>query len=147
MTRAERRRIEREARKVVRKGNVTQSDVAAMMKEEEKRQEISNAVRARMLAKKIDRELGQKYYEQVYTEAYKEGISSFDMDSQSIFCISFALALRDKFPQWGADAIEKIVQSAIDWNGRFISEFDRDLDAYKLHYGVAIGREFELEEV
>lgn len=111
------------------------------------------------LTYEVDRDLGYKYYKQTYPVAYEdgykagiekgyqEGLDYFDLESQSIFYISFGLALKDKFPRWGADAIESIVQGAIDWNGRYVQEFHKDLDAYKLHYGVMIGRKFELDEV
>lgn len=147
MKRAERRRMERAAKKMVKKGNITESDVARMMREEEQRQEISHAVRVRALTDRIDKELGDKYYAQVYSEAYNDGVSDFNMDSQTVFFISFGLALKDKFPKWGPDAIESVVQGAIDWNERYIKEFGRDLDAYKLHYAMEVGRKFELEEI
>lgn len=103
----------------------------------------------------VDQKLGDRYYQKIYPKAYEdgfkagyqEGLDFFDLESQSIICIGFGLALRDKFPRWGADAIESLIQDAINWNQRYVKEFHKDLDAYKLHYGVVVGKKFELDEV
>lgn len=111
MGRAERRRMERQERR--RKPNQTATVNQNV---------IGTALLKKRLSDQIDRELGDKYYQQACKE-------SCDNTYYIMLC-SAALALHDCNPAWGCEAIGKRLQLTMDYIDRFASEYEGDIRAY-----------------
>ncbi len=110
MGRAERRRAERQKKK--------QDNRAAAVDQNM----IRTSLLKKQLSDQIDRELGNKYYQQACKE-------SCDNMYYIVLC-SMALALHDCNPAWTCSAIGKRLQLTMDYIDRFANEYDGDIKAY-----------------
>lgn len=111
MTRAERRRMERETgkQKPTPTSNIPSST-------------INTALYKQQLTEQIDRELSHKYYQQACKE-------SCDNTYYIMLC-SMALALHDCNPQWSCEPIARRLQLTMDYVDKFSKEYDGDIEAY-----------------
>lgn len=83
---------------------------------------ISAAVWKHQLTQDIDRELGNRYYQQASKEACD--------NIYYILLCSEAMALHDCNPSWGSEAIGKRLQITMDYVNRFPNEYQGDIAAY-----------------
>lgn len=111
MSRAERRRAEREAKKQ------NQIKSAAV-----NNNVVGTALLKKQLTDQIDRELGNRYYQQACKDACD--------NSYYILLCSMALALKDCNPAWGSEAIGKRLQLTMNYVDRFANEYDGDIKKY-----------------
>ena len=97
MTRAQRRRAEREAKK----GNkaVEQRITGA-----------EESIRIALLKENIARDVDRKLYDKYYQKANKDAVDNI----YSIILTSFGLALADTCPNWKAEAIAKRIQKTME---------------------------------
>ena len=96
MTRAQRRRAEREAKK----GNkVVEQRITG----------AEESIRIALLKENIARDVDRKLYDKYYQKANKDAVDNI----YSIILTSFGLALADTCPNWKAEAIAKRIQKTI----------------------------------
>lgn len=112
MTRAERRRMEREQLKPKREPAVSPDA-------------IKSALFKKQLTDKIDRELGDKYWDLACKD--KTDIS------YELLLGCQALSLRDKYPECDIDDMAEVIQGTMRYVDRFIAEYEGNLDGFLHH--------------
>lgn len=150
MNRAERRRIERAARKMNLDG-VSENDIQRAVNHAELRDQISMSVRMEQFAQKVVQKQNEQDLEEIQkaaaNQAYMDWLHKFEKVFVQAFLVSFAMAVHDKFPNWGTKPIEEMVSRAAAWNDRFIVEYKRDIIAFKNLYAICFGAPLQLQLV
>lgn len=110
MSRAARRRAEREAKK----GNkIVEQRIAG----------AEESVRLAVLKENIARDVDRKLYDKYYQKANKDAVDNI----YRIVLTSFGMALADTCPGWGSVAIAKRMQKTMDYVDKFSKEYDGDI--------------------
>lgn len=126
MSRAERRRAEREARKMPKRNAEYTEDIAT-------------AILKNHITSQVDKELHDKYYEMACKE-------KCDNTYYIILC-SLALALHDCNPSWGCNAIGKRLCKMMEYVDRFPTEYGGDLSKYLKAASEITGIDIEVDSV
>lgn len=130
MSRAARRRAEREAKK----GNKAVEQRIAGAEE---------SVRLAVLKENIARDVDRKLYDKYYQKANKDAVDNI----YKIVLTSFGMALADTCPGWGAVAIAKRMQKTMDYVDKFSKEYDGDIDRFMKELEDRTGFSFEVDSV
>ena len=126
MTRAQRRRAEREAKK----GNkVVEQRITG----------VEESIRIALLKENIARDVDRKLYDKYYQKANKDAVG--------IILTSFGLALADTCPNWKAEAIAKRIQKTMDYVDKFSKEYDGDIERFMKELEDRTGFSFEIDSV
>lgn len=130
MTRAQRRRAEREAKK----GNkVVEQRIAG----------AEESIRIALLKENIARDVDRKLYDKYYQKANKDAVDNI----YSIILTSFGLALADTCPNWKAEAIAKRIQKTMDYVDKFSKEYGGDIERFMKELEDRTGFSFEIDSV
>lgn len=130
MTRAQRRRAEREAKKG------TQAVERRISGYEE-------SVRIAALKEGLTHEIDRKLYNKYYEKANKDAVDNI----YSIVLASFAFALADTCPSWGAVGIGKRIQKTMEYVERFTNEYNGDIERFKAELEERTGFSFDVDSV
>jgi len=148
MTRAERRRIERTAKKMNLDG-ITAGDIQRAMDHAELRDQVTASVRMEQFAKKVVRKQNEQDLEDIQlaaaNKAYMDWCHKFEKEFVEAFLISFSLAVHEKFPRWGVKAVSKLVAEASAWTDKYIMEYKRNLIGYRNLYAITFGEPMQLQ--
>lgn len=126
MSRAERRRQERLQKKEGQGSTIT-------------REMIHAAVWKNQLTQDIDRELGNRYYQQASKEACD--------NIYYIMLCSEAMALHDCCRTWGSEAIGKRLQVTMDYIDRFPATYQGNIAAYIRDVEAATGLQITVDSI
>lgn len=150
MNRAERRRMERAVKKADLDG-ITPMDVERAMAHQEMRENVSRQIIMDQFAARVVKKQNEQDLKEIQmaaaNQAYMDWLHKFENKFVQAFLVSFAMALHDKFPNWGTKPIQEMIANAAAWNDRFIVEYKRDIIAYKNLYAIAFGEPLELQMV
>lgn len=150
MKRAERRRIERTAKKMNLDG-ITAGDIQRAMDHAELRDQITASVRMEQLAKKVVQKQNEQDLEDIQlaaaNQSYFDWCHKYEKEFVEAFLISFSLAVHEKFPRWGIDAVSRMVSDASAWTDKYIMEYKRDLISYRNLYAITFGEPMQLQIV
>lgn len=130
MSRAARRRAEREAKK----GNkIVEQRIAG----------AEESVRLAVLKENIARDVDRKLYDKYYQKANKDAVDNI----YRIVLTSFGMALADTCPGWGSVAIAKRMQKTMDYVDKFSKEYDGDIVRFMKELEDRTGFSFEVDSV
>lgn len=140
MTRAERRRLEREARKV----KASTEELSQAIAASELRAQINASVRVETMAQRIAKKQAEMDIDEIYkaagAEAYKQWLQRFERILLDTLYISFSLAIHDKFPRWGVDKIEELIEATMRYNDLFVTDYKRNEWDFGSLYAITFGR-------
>lgn len=130
MSRAERRRAEREAKK-------------GTKAVEQRISGFEESVRIAVLKENITRDVDRKLYDKYYRKANKDAVDNI----YKIVLTSFGLALADTCPSWGSVAIAKRIQKTMDYVDKFTREYDGDINRFMKELEERTGFSFDVDSV
>ena len=128
MNRAERRRLEQQAKKD--KVDVSSYFRNPMVEETLERERIANK------AVEVYRKAG---LEAVWEQAYQDSMRMYDEQFSTAIVISCAMMLKDNFPNWGNKAIERRVQEFMNYLDKYGNEYKYDIGKFKDLYAITFG--------
>ncbi len=132
MTRAQRRRAEREAKKGT---QATERRISG----------YEQSVRIATLKEELTRDIDRKLYTKYYEKANKDAVDN--IYSIVLASFAFAFALADTCPNWGAVGIAKRIQKTMDYVERFNSEYNGDIVRFKAELEERTGFSFDVDSV
>lgn len=128
MNRAERRRLEREARK-----EKVSVDSYYM------HPAVNEALERQKLAEQAARFMDKFGSEMAAEKAYWDCMRLYDEQFSKAIVISCAMMLKDFFPRWHAKAIEKYVQRFMDYMDMYGDDYKYDIGKFKDLYAITFG--------
>lgn len=132
MSRAQRRRAEREARKS-----------GSILSQTTRISGLENDVRVAVMKSNLTQEIDRKLYNKYYEIANKNAVDNI----YKIVLASFGYALADTCPNWGAVAIAKRIQKTMDYVDKFSHEYDGDIDRFMQELEDRTGFSFDVDSV
>lgn len=132
MSRAQRRRAEREAKKA---GNI--ANQAAKISG------LENDIKFALFKNNLTQEIDHKLYDKYYEIANKDVVDNI----YKIVLASFGFALADTCPNWGSVAIAKRIQVTMDYVEKFNREYDGDINRFMNELEDRTGFSFDVDSV